>query len=72
MRSVIVQAIHGQTKGVDDVGRHLRKDGMALREKSVKGPAEPIIVELVGGNAPQIFGAALLGPAGDVDQRQRL
>jgi hypothetical protein len=42
---------------------------MTLREKGVEGPAEPIIVELVGRDAPQILGAALLGPGGDIDQR---
>lgn len=72
MRSVVVQPIHGQTKGVHDVRRHAGEDGMTLGEEGVERTAEPIIVELVGGNAPQEFGAALLGPTGDIDQRHRL
>ena len=55
-----------------DVRRHTGEDGMALREEGIEGTAEPIIIELVGGDAPEIFGAALLGPASDIDQRQRL
>ena len=69
---VVVQAIHGQTKGVNDVRRDTGEDGMALREESIEGTAEPIIIQFVGGDAPEIFGAAFFGPASDMDQGQRL
>src|ERR1700677_4031961 len=72
MRSVVVEAIHGQAIRVNDVGRHAGEDGVSLREKGVESAAEAIIVELVGGDAPEVLGAGFLGPLSDVNQRQRL
>jgi len=45
---------------------------MTLLEEGVEGPAQAIILELVGRDVGEDIGPGLLRPAGDVDQRRRL
>src|SRR5262245_21940987 len=72
MGGVIVQSRHRQAKGADDMCRLTIQYGMTLRKQGVERPAQAMVVEFLRRNAPQELGAAFLGPACDIDERQRL
>src|SRR5262249_25185517 len=63
-----VEAIEGQFGELDDLGGDSREDRVALGKEGVKGSAQAVVVQALGGDVPEEIGPSVLGPGGEFDE----
>ena len=63
-----MEAVAWQLGQVEGLGGDGGQDGVALAEEGVESPAQAVVVEGLGGDAPQEVGPGVRSPGRDVDQ----